>query len=162
MDFKPIRRVWRGVQYDSQLEADWAATFTAWGMEFRYHPGRLFLGNSDIYEPDFQLDGDIIFEVKGDHDQRVDKAWRAQLETGIPVIVGRGGWIPAASGIEYAGAVWEPEGWVIERLVGGKLVWVREEEADPMRDKYYTAMYGFARGYEGIRMFKAIDGDGIK
>lgn len=161
MDYKAIRRIWRGQQYDSQLEADWAATFTAWGVEFRYHPGRIFLSNGDVYEPDFQLEGDVIFEVKGSHDQRVDKAWRANVETGIPVIVGRGGWIPAASGIEYAGAVWEPEEWVVTRS-SGKLVWVREVDANPADENYYTAMYGFARGYEGIRMFKAVDEDGIK
>ena len=160
MDYKAKRREWRGQTYDSQLEADWAATFTAWGMEFRYHPGRLFLSNGDVYEPDFQLEFGI-FEVKGDHDQRIDKAWRANVETGIPVIIGRGGWIPAASGIEYAGAVWEPEEWVVER-VGEKLVWSHEKEADPANDQHYSAMFGFARGFEGIRMFKAVDGDGIK
>lgn len=152
--------MWRGVQYDSQLEADWAATFTAWGMEFRYHPGRLYL-STDVYEPDFQLEGDIIFEVKGDHDQRVDKAWRANVETGIPVIVGRGGWIPAASGIEYAGAVWEPEEWVVERA-DGKLQWAHAAEAWRESEKFYSAMFGFARGYEGIRMFKAVGDEGIK
>lgn len=159
MDYKAKRPIWRGQQFDSQLEADWAATLTAWGIEYKYHPGRLFLSNGDVYEPDFQLDGDVILEVKGDHDQRVDKAWRAALETGIPVIVGRGGWIPAASGIEYAGAVWEPEEWVVER-VNGSLRWAREEDASG--EKYYTAMFGYARGYEGIRMFKAVGDEGIK
>ena len=160
MDYKAIRRIWRGQQYDSQLEADWAATFTAWGVEFRYHPGRIFLSNGDVYEPDFQLEGDVIFEVKGSHDQRVDKAWRANVETGIPVIVGRGGWIPAASGIEYAGAVWEPEEWVVARI-GETLEFARAGEY-PGAQEHYSAMFGFARGFEGIRMFKAIDGDGIK
>ena len=86
MDYKAKRREWRGQTYDSQLEADWAATFTAWGMEFRYHPGRLFLSSGDVYEPDFQLEFGI-FEVKGDHDQRIDKAWRAKVESGRPVII---------------------------------------------------------------------------
>lgn len=161
MDYKAIRKTWRGVTYDSQLEADWAATLTAWRIEFRYHPGRIFLSNNDIYEPDFQLEGDIIFEVKGEADQRIDKAWRAGLETGIPVIVGRGGWIPAASGIEYAGAVWEPEEWVVER-VNGKLQWARAAETWRESEKFYSAMYGYARGHEGIRMFKAVGEDEIK
>lgn len=160
MDYKAIRRVWRGVQYDSQLEADWAATFMAWGMEFKYHPGRLYL-STDVWEPDFQLEGDILFEVKGDHDQRIDKAWRANVETGIPVIVGRSGWIPAGSGIEYAGAVWEPEEWVVVSIYE-KLEWMRIEEATSAHEPKYSATYGFARGYEGIRMFKAVGEDEIK
>ena len=161
MDFKAIRRTWRGVTYDSALEADWAATLTAWGVEFRYHPGRIFLSNGDIYEPDFQVEGDLILEVKGDHDQRIDKAWRANVETGIPIIVGRSGWIPAASGIEYAGAVWEPEEWVIVND-NSRLRWEHVDNLNDARQAHYSAMFGFARGYEGIRMFKAVGDDEIK
>lgn len=161
MDYVAKRPIWRGQQFDSVLESDWAATLTAWGVEYRYHPGRLFLSNGDVYEPDFQLEGDIILEVKGDHSQRIDKAWRAGLETGIPVIVGRGGWIPAASGIEYAGAVWEPEEWVVVRR-DGRLGFVRENALGADEVGHYSAMYGFARGHEGIRMFKAVGDDEIK
>jgi hypothetical protein len=161
VDYQAKRGVWRGTEYDSQLERDWAATFTAWGMDFKYHPGRIFLSNNDIYEPDFQLDGDVIFEVKGEADQRIDKAWRASVETGIPVIVGRSPWIPAASGIEYAGAVWEPEEWVIVNAAS-KLRWAHVEDLQRPKEAHYSAMFGYARGYEGIRMFKAIGEDGIK
>ncbi len=154
MDFKPIRAVWRGVQYDSQLESDWAATFTAWGMEFEYHPGRLFLSGGDIYEPDFHLNGDIIFECKGDHNDRIDKAWRASSELGLNVVIGRTGWLPAGTDVEVAGAVWEPEEW---RVVndGSELVFKKD------CDGAASAVYAYARRLDGIRMFKAVGEDGI-
>lgn len=146
---------WRGQQFDSQLEADWAATFTAWGMEYEYHPGRLYLSSGDVWEPDFHVDGDIVFEVKGALNDRIQKAWQASAD-GYNVIVGRSPWIPAGSDLETAGAVWEPEHWVVAN-VGSKLLFTQEQREDGS----YTAMLAFARGWEGIRMFKAVGEDAI-
>lgn len=157
MDIKAIRRVWRGQQFDSQLEAHWAATFTQWGMEYVYHPGRVFLANNDIYEPDFQLDCDVIFEVKGEHDDRIDKAWRCAAETGIPVIVGRSGWLPAGSNLEYAGAVWEPDDWWVTNS-GSRLCFTQDHDVE---QDSATAYLAYARGWNGIRMFKAVGDDQI-
>lgn len=141
--------------YDSQLESDWAATFIAWGMEYVYHPGRVFLKNNDIYEPDFQLEGDIIFEVKGGGNERIDKAWRCAEELGIPVLIGRAGWLPADPTIEHAGAVWEPDDWFVTQRDGRPYF---TQDYDVEHDSA-TAYLAYARGWSGIRMFKAVADD---
>lgn len=155
-DLKAKRGSWRGVEYDSQLERDWAATLTMWGMEFVYHPGRVFLSNGDIYEPDFQLDCDMILEVKGAGNERLDKALRAGRETGIPVIVGRSSWMPGGSDLEYAGAVWEPAEYGVVR--DGERLCFRKGIED-VEAASWSAHLAFARGLEGIRFFKAVGDD---
>lgn len=152
MDVKANPGPWKGCMYDSQLERDWAATFTMWGMEFRYHPGQMFLPDGSIWEPDFQLDGDIIFEVKGAHDDRLWKAWAAR-EAGFNVIVGREGYVPPVADLEYAGAVWEPDEWVIVNK-GSKLRW--QLGADYEVEASYSARLAYENGLHGIRFFKAI------
>lgn len=150
-ELKAKRVVWRDQQFDSVLEADWAATFTAWGMEYVYHPGRLYLANSDIWEPDFQLDGDVLFEAKGEHNHRIDKATRAEAETGIGVIIGRGGWLPPGTDLEYALAVWEPDDWVV----------VDNRYARGLEMGACSGFLAFARARPAMRMYKAIGEAGI-
>lgn len=156
-DYKVKRTTFRGQEYDSVLEADWAATLTMWGIEFVYHPGRIFLSNSDIYEPDFQLDCDMMLEVKGGHNQRIEKAWRASVETGIPLIVGRSSFLPAGTNVECAGAVWEPDEYAL--VNDGSRLCFTKDVAHP-ESASWSAMWAYARGLEGIRMFKAV-GDEI-
>lgn len=146
--------------YDSQLEADWASTFCAWGIEFDYHPGWMLLKNGDRWEPDFMLEGDIVFEVKGEHDHRIDKAWRAASEYGLKVIVGRSGWIPAGVDIEFSGAVWEPEWWVLENR-DGRLQFVDTRTVQPTGTCAFSASYAYAHGKSGVRWFKAVGDDGV-
>lgn len=156
-----VRKVWRGVQFDSQLEADWAATLTAWGMEWKHHPGSLQLPDGRWWEPDFQVEGtdsDILLEVKGWHNERLDKAWIAAA-MGFKVVVGREGWMPAGHSGEFAGAVWEPHEWVVVN-VGSKLRFMQEQDAllgsvAPS----YSADVAHARGLDGIRWFKAVGDD---
>lgn len=159
MDFKPIRRTWRGVTYDSQLETDWAATFQTWGLEYEYHPGWMLLDNGDRYEPDFLLDGDIVFEVKGDHDDRIDKAWRAASEFGLRVIVGRAGFVAPGSDLEYAGAVWEGHDkiWTLDM---DSMVFVDSETLSGNENVAWSADYAYREtGLSGVRWFKAVGDD---
>lgn len=152
-DFKVKRTIFRGTEYDSVLEADWAATLTMWGIEFVYHPGRIFLSNNDIYEPDFQLDCDMMLEVKGGHNERIDKAWRASTESGIPIVVGRASFLPAGTNMEYAGAVWEPEEIAVVN-VGSRVCF--STDVPDVEQASWSAMWAYARGLSGIRMFKAV------
>lgn len=152
-DLKAKRTTWRGTEFDSVLEADWACTLTMWGIEWAYHPGRVFLHNGDIYEPDFQLDCDMILEVKGAHDDRIDKAWRAAAETGIPVIIGRSSFLPAGSDLEMAGAVWEPVEYGV--VSDGQRLCFREGVED-LDSASWSAHLAYARGLNGLRMFKAV------
>ena len=163
-DLEAKRTTFRGVTYDSVLEADWAATLTAWRMEFVYHPGRVYLANMDTYEPDFQLDGDIILEVKGAHNQRIDKAYRLESELAIPVLIGRAGFLPSGADSTYAGAHWEGGDGVafaVERTSS----YARFRPVLPHEEVYderlhFSAPYAYARDLNGIRMFKAV-GDKI-
>ncbi len=165
-DYPARRVVWRGQQFDSQLEADWASTLVSWGIDYVYHPGRLYLDSGGVYEPDFQLEDcgggsgqGILLEVKGGGNDRIEKAWEA-AESGFCVIIGRSGWIPAGADTEVAGAVWEPEEMVVVER-DGAMCWSREDEVGTSETVRWTAMYAFARGLEGIRMFKAVGEDGI-
>lgn len=157
-DFPANRVTWRGVTYDSQLEADWAATLTAWGMLFVYHPGRVYLTDS-VWEPDFQVDGDIVLEVKGPGNARIEKAWEAS-SMGLNVIIARQGFMPPVNELEVAGAVWEPSEYVVVND-DGRLVFVRSTEAGAGAGAMHTADYAYAHGKMGIKMFKAVGEDGI-
>lgn len=161
MDVKPVRRVWRGVRFDSQLESDWCATFEAWGMEYEYHPGSICLADGTLYEPDFWLkqgNDDIVFEVKGPHDDRVEKPRLVAAQTSLKVLVGRGGYIPPGTSVERSGAVWEPSGWVVANR-GSRLVFTDEWENDA--DVCFSADVAYARDLGGIRWFKAVGDAGI-
>lgn len=93
--------------YDSVLEADWAATLESLGIEFTHHPGSLRLSDGRVYEPDFVLTREeILLEVKGNHNERVEKAAIASRDHGLTALIGRVGLVPAGSNVEEAGLVW--------------------------------------------------------
>lgn len=109
-----------GHTYDSQLEADWAATLSKLGVEFIAHPGSLQLNDGDRYEPDFLLvNEDILLEVKGPHNDRLEKTVRASREFEKTILIGREGFVIAFDAeLETAGLVWHNadvagEEWVI-------------------------------------------------
>ncbi len=153
-DIKVKRPVWNGHQLDSQLECDWMHTLDMWGMEYVYHPGRIVFNDGSFYEPDFQLDGDILLEVKGGHDARIHKPLLAR-EMGHNVIIARSGFVPAGSNVEYAGAVWDDEDWVVVQEADRRPRFVRD---GPGVSGLVTAHLAYARAIPGIRMFKAVHG----
>lgn len=162
---KAKRVAWRGQQFDSQLEADWASTFVSWGLEYAYHPGRVFLGDS-VWEPDFQVDAgpwDVLFEVKGAGNDRIEKVHEAR-RMGFNVIVGRVGWIPAGTDVEVAGAMWEDanEWFLVERPDGSTRFHKASETLAGGRAIRWSADFAVAHGLEGVRFFKAVGEDGIK
>lgn len=162
MDIRAIRRVWRGIQFDSQLEADWAATFEAWGMEYHYHPGFMVFDDGVRWEPDFLLENDVVFEVKGEHNERLDKAKRAGLEFGLSVVIGRGGIIHPGMTVEAAGAVWEPSRWAVRHDdEARRSVFVDTDGLSDVSDLMWSADVALLTGAEGIRCFKAVGDDEI-
>jgi hypothetical protein len=76
--------VWhRGVRFASTLEADWAATFDAWGWDWEYEPEGLQLPSGELYRPDFRLPAQRVWaEVKGYHDERIGKPAKLQAALG--------------------------------------------------------------------------------
>ena len=147
------RVTWRGITFDSQLEADWCATFSAWDVEFVYHPGRLALDSGGVWEPDFQLDGDVVFEVKGEHNDRIEKADEAR-RMGFKVIVGRAGIVLGDNSVERAAAVWEPGGWVFDDL---QRMFVHWKDASEFR--YWSA--DLPNPEQVIGWHKAVGDDGV-
>ncbi len=66
---------YRGTNFRSTLEADWAATFDTMGWDWQYEPEAVKLLDGRYYRPDFCLPGQRAWcEVKGPHDERLDKA----------------------------------------------------------------------------------------
>lgn len=159
MDFKPIRRTWRGVTYDSQLEADWSATLQTWGVAYVYHPGRIALPEGGVWEPDFQVDAggdDLLLEVKGAHNHRMDKV-EAARSAGYNVIVGREPMGPADPEVEVAGAVWEPGlDWFLIRDAGKTVRFHRRDNAMVGHLLGWSADVALEHRFDGVRMFKAV------
>lgn len=89
IDAKPVR--YRGVDFRSTLEADWAATLDHYHIEWRYEPALLTLKSGERYLPDFWLPalGSLI-EVKGTGVPRAHKpaqfAEEVIAENGIVLI----------------------------------------------------------------------------
>lgn len=101
-----------GVRFKSVLEARWAKTFERWGVPWRYEAARIVLPRSGrVWIPDFYLPReDIMIEVKGDHNERLDKVYEAQREwPHLKMAVGRLG---GADGFlcfdTIAGDIWAP------------------------------------------------------
>lgn len=70
---------YRGVKFDSRLEADWAATFDAWGWYWQREPDGIRLPSGECYLPDFHLPSQKVWcEVKGPHNERLSKAAELQ------------------------------------------------------------------------------------
>lgn len=66
---------YRGIQFRSKLEADWAATFDSLNWAWSYEPVSLRLAGRVNYLPDFWLPTTRTWcEVKGPHNERLDKA----------------------------------------------------------------------------------------
>jgi predicted RNA-binding Zn-ribbon protein involved in translation (DUF1610 family) len=74
--------VYAGVQFRSTLEANWAATFDGWGIHaWSYEPLAVELSNGEKYLADFYLTEQRVWaEVKGPHNERIDKPRRMQRE----------------------------------------------------------------------------------
>jgi hypothetical protein len=68
----PMR--YRGTQFRSTLEADWAATFDELRWYWEYEPLAIELKDGSIYRPDFFLPSQRVWcEVKGPHNERIKK-----------------------------------------------------------------------------------------
>lgn len=79
MKIKAIPTTYRGMQFASALEADWAATFDFFGWEWEYEPNGILVDNNEWYRPDFYLPTQRVWcEVKGLHNQRIDKPSKLQ------------------------------------------------------------------------------------
>lgn len=73
-EIKARPMVYRGVEFLSTLEADWAATLDHYGIEWDYEPWMIRLPSGTSYVPDFWLPSLKTFiEVKGAHMQRHEK-----------------------------------------------------------------------------------------
>jgi len=82
-EIRPIRMRYNGVQFASTLEADWAATFDAWGWYWRYEPQAVRLPSGTGYRADFQLPAQRVWaEVKGPHNERIAKPAELQQALG--------------------------------------------------------------------------------
>lgn len=79
LEIRPVPMAYAGVEFRSTLEADWAATLDRWGMTgWSYEPLAVDLGGVR-YLADFYLElQNTWIEVKGPHNQRIDKPRRLQ------------------------------------------------------------------------------------
>lgn len=92
MDTKPsaMPTTYRGVQFRSMLEANWAATLDHYGIEWEYEPEYHVLESGTVYLPDFVLpELNTIIEAKGPHGERLNKTRELAAENpGVIVIIG--------------------------------------------------------------------------
>lgn len=73
-DIAPIPVEYSEVRFRSTLEADWAATLDAFGIEWQYEPIGVQLPSGILYRPDFYLPQIATWlEVKGPAGERLDK-----------------------------------------------------------------------------------------
>jgi hypothetical protein len=69
---KAVPKRYRGTQFRSTLEADWAATFDQLGWHWQYEPVAIELPDGTPYLPDFYLPSQRVWcEVKGPHNERI-------------------------------------------------------------------------------------------
>jgi hypothetical protein len=74
---------YNGTLFASTLEADWAATFDAWGWDWRYEPEAYKLPSGQLYRADFHLPAQRCWaEVKGPHNERIGKPVELQNALG--------------------------------------------------------------------------------
>ena len=150
MDAKPT--LWRGLWFDSVLEADWAATFTVWGVDWEWHPFSIELSDGRAYEPDFLLSAaaewaeDVLFEAKGDHDERIDKVQLCAADhPELLLLVGRAPFLRADYSNEYAAAVWHSAD-------GSRYDW----ELNGRGEVYVSGEYASAKD-PGLNFYKALE-----
>lgn len=75
MSVQAIPTIYRGIEFRSRLEADWAATLDSLGMTWIYEPEGYRLQGGSGYSPDFWLpDVRVWIEVKGSHNLRIELA----------------------------------------------------------------------------------------
>lgn len=75
MGIRAIAMPYSGITFISTLEADWAKNLDAIAVRWQYEPEGVKLPNGTNYRPDFYLPRvSTWLEVKGPHDQRIDKA----------------------------------------------------------------------------------------
>ncbi len=84
---RAIPTMYRGTLFRSTLEADWAATLDAYGIDWQYEPEGLMLPSGELYRPDFWLPRiKTWLEVKGLHGERTHKPeelrWAVHCEGG--------------------------------------------------------------------------------
>lgn len=83
LEVAPVPKWYAGVRFASTLEADWAATFDAYGIAWSYEPIAVRLSNGECYRCDFWLPGQRVWaEVKGPHNLRVSKPARLSVDIG--------------------------------------------------------------------------------
>lgn len=149
---------WQGKVYDSQLEADWAATLDSWGLSVVHHPGRIQL-STGWWEPDFLCD-DVLLEVKGPGGDRLWKPAEAEQTHGGGVVILRPGLIVPGTDNETAGAIWhgtQPWGeeWVVEFNIGARPRFTRRPQ--PQNDVRVSAERCMVRPeVVGLGMRKAL------
>jgi hypothetical protein len=72
LSHRPIPTRYRGIQFRSRLEADWAATLDHAQVRWCYEPDGFVLRSGEWYSPDFFLrDLNVWLEVKGAHNRRI-------------------------------------------------------------------------------------------
>lgn len=75
MKYTPQEHDLFGVRFRSSLEAAWATFFNDCNEPWEYEQYTFTVGNNARYTPDFYLpDSDTFIEVKGAHDERLEKA----------------------------------------------------------------------------------------
>lgn len=77
---------YRGIQFASRLEADWAFMLDSMEIAWQYEPNSYVIGNEN-YIPDFYLNEQRVWaEVKGPMDDRIEKprAFQRQLDKSLP------------------------------------------------------------------------------
>ena len=144
--------MWRGLLFDSVLEADWFASLTVYGINWVHHPGSLRLSDGREYQPDGLLLGavpfgqDILFEVKGVGVPGLDKTLLCQQDNpDLLVLVGRTPYLRADDLGEYPAAVWhQADGSSYEWDLNG-------------RDTVYVSGEQAGKDKPGLRFYKALE-----
>jgi hypothetical protein len=81
MAMRAIPMTYKGTTFRSRLEASWAAHFDQRGMPWDYEPEGFVLSDGTRYLPDFYVPTARAWaEIKGDHDQRIEKVERFAAE----------------------------------------------------------------------------------
>ena len=71
---RAVPQTYKGVNFASTLEADWASTFDYHRITWSYEPVAQRLSDGQLYRCDFWLPHQRVWcEVKGPHEQRIDK-----------------------------------------------------------------------------------------
>lgn len=87
---KSIKTIYRGIEFRSKMEAQWAKLLDHFGILWDYEPEGFEFSDGTMYLPDFYLpETETFLEVKGIMDQ--SDAHKIQMlvhESGRPVVIG--------------------------------------------------------------------------